>query len=232
MTRPQLGEFVRAARTRAGLSGSDLAAKIARSTTWLYRLESGDRSDPQPADLNEISTACHLTPWEQRYFYLLAGYPPPIDQFGTKPFEYLDLFETPLAWVAGWTADSHFNPEFRRLFKGCDEHALFAQWLFGEAESKRILLNRDAVLDWWVAVGRQVVAQNTYDMGLKGATNLALEIPEYRRRWDQQVIPQDPSGRIWRVYDIDNDVELRLDVRQWRHPYRSGIMLAGFVIGS
>lgn len=42
------------------------------------------------------------------------------------------------------------------------------------------------------------------------------------------MIPVDPSNRIWHLYDIDNERELLVDMRVWRHPYRTGTMLAGF----
>ena len=38
-----------------------------------------------------------------------------------------------------------------------------------------------------------------------------------------------PDQRVWELYDIGNDEFIDMDMRVWRHPYRTGTMLTGFV---
>lgn len=225
-----LGEFVRAVRMRCGLSGAELADAINHSLTWLYRLENGQRATPTTAALESIAAACDLSPWETRYLFLLAGLPPPpAAAFGGKAIgEFLERFAAPMAWISS-EGSSSWNAEWRRLFKECERHQDIAHWHFNNPLARRIVLNWDEIGDWWVSAGRLRVAQDSSDPMLAYTLMRNLENPEFQQRWDRQVIPFDPSARVWVVRDIDNDVVLNVQIQIWRHPYIPGALVAGFL---
>lgn len=223
-----LGEFIRAARVRAHMSAPDLAHHISRSSTWLYRVETGDRGRAEPRDLEAVATILHLSAWEHRYLYLLAGFPPPPSGFGDQPLgEYLERLTEPTCWIS-FDGPSYFNAEFRRIFKNVEDYRDMVDWQYNHPLSRQIIMNWEDIADWWVATGRLRVAQESNHPGVNEhmAHNLAND--QFRARWERQVIPVDPSNRIWHLYDIDNERELLVDMRVWRHPYRTGTMLAGF----
>lgn len=224
-----LGDFVRAARQRVNLSARELAEKINHSATWVYRIENGDRSDPHQSDLAAIAGACNLTPWETRYLYLLADAWPPAEGFGDQPLgEYLERIEQPTAWIAHG-GQSYFNAEFRRLFRDVEDYRDMTHWHYAHPDARRIVINWEEIADWWVATGKLRMAADRNNPAITNSLDANLAAPDFRARWERQVIPLDPSNRIWHIRDSDTGELLALDMRLWRHPYRTGAMLAGFV---
>ena len=228
--RAGLGEFVRAARSRAGLGAAELAQAIARSQTWLYRLEHGERSDPMDVDLDNIAKACGLSTWEHQYLFLLAARWPTVELLDSQPVvAYLDRIPQPTAWITN-DEDSHYNAAFLRLFKDADQFRDMVHWQYGHPDAQRILVNWSEIADWWVSTGRTRILVDRHNPAYLKAVELNLKhYPDFRKRWDSQVIPLDPSSRTWFVNDLDRGDQLAIDMRAWRHPYRSGIMLTGFL---
>lgn len=225
-----LGDFIRAARARADLNATEFATRIAHSATWLYRLETGGRVAPTEQDLANISRELNLTSWETRYFYMLAGKPPPPDQSGEAPVsDYIDRLQNPVAWIEAG-GKSHYNAEFLRIFKNADEYREMAHWHLEHPKARDIILNWDEISDWWVANGKLRMAAEGRNPHFMKQLEMNHQIPGAKERWDRQVIPIDPANRIWYCYDLDNQCEIALDMRGWRHPYRSGTMLSGFIV--
>lgn len=226
-----LGEFIRAARLRAGLSGAELADAICHSLTWLYRLENGQRATPTVAALEAISTVCKLSPWEIRYLFLLAELqPPPQAGFGSQPLgEYVNRLSEPAAWISP-EGSCYWNAEWRRIFTESERHQDIANWHFNNPVARQIIDNWDEVADWWVSAGRLRMAQDSRDPMLAYTLRRNLENPDFRRRWEQQVIPFDPSARVWVVRDLDHEVVRRIHIQIWRHPYIPGALVIGFML--
>lgn len=231
MDAQQLGAFVRAARIRAGVSGTTLANRINHSSTWVYRVETGDRAAPSPEVLNSISTALSLAAWERWYMFLLAGeiptYTDPID--GARVGPYIDVMRGPAAWIDHHGGD-YLNDEFRRLFKGVETARDIVHWHFEDPRAREVINNWDEIADWWIATRKYRMAVNPDDPNFAAALRISLEIPEFARRWNDQIIPVDPRNRIWQVRDLDNGVELAVDMRVWRNYFRNGALLIGVVV--
>ena len=78
-----------------------------------------------------------------------------------------------------------------------------------------------------MATGKVRCAAEPDNADLEDSLMKNLTSDEFRRRWEAQVIPLDPSPRIWRV--MDGGREIGLDMQVWRHSFLSGALLAGFV---
>ena len=197
-----------------------------RSPTWLYRLETNDRADPQPVDLDAISTACNLSTYETRYLYLLADkVPPAVGLADTSMAEYLEFFGGPALWIDG-NGSSLYNNEFRRLFKGIDHYRDIVHWHYGCPEAKRLIQNWEEVAGWWVGVARHYMAYGG-SAELIDSVKATMQTDAFRQHWQKQTIPQDPSSQVWFVNDIDNLTTLTIDVRLSIQPYRNGVLLTG-----
>lgn len=226
-----LGPFVRAVRRRTRLSVNQLAEKMERSPTWLYRLETNDRADPQTNDLDAIAAACNLSTYETRYLYLLADkVPPAVGLSDTSMADYLEFFGGPALWIDG-NGTSLYNAEFRRIFKGIDDYRDIVHWHYSSPDAKRVIQNWEQIAGWWVGVARHYLAYG-------GSTDIISSVKEtmqtdaFRQHWQQQTIPQDPATQIWFVNDIDNLATLTIEVRLWIQPYRNGVLLTGAILDS
>lgn len=67
----RLGDFIRRARDRHGLSIRGLAAAASVDATWVMRLERGEYSSPDPWHLKEIARVLEL---EMGDLFYMAGY--------------------------------------------------------------------------------------------------------------------------------------------------------------
>ena len=229
MNRVSLGQYIREIRRQSGLSTKDLAQSIARSETWLYRLEHGQRAEPLDVDLAAIAIACNLNPIEKHYLYLLAGRIPPSEKVADPGFrEYLESFGGPAAWIDGYGA-SVYNRRFCSLFKGVESWHDVVNWHFGCPEARRILLNWDEIAGWWAGVARLYLAGSGNDPLIHESLGLLLENDDFRKHWAHPGVLRDPSHRLWYVVDADRGAELEIDMRLWKHPAGSGGLLAGFV---
>jgi hypothetical protein len=79
-----------------------------------------------------------------------------------------------------------------------------------------------------VSTARFRLAANPDDPGLLTSKERLFELPDFRRYWDAQVIPDDPRNRVWRVR-VER-AEVSIDMRLWRHPHWPGLLLVGVVL--
>jgi len=143
----------------------------------------------------------------------------------------MDTIPQPTAWLT-CGPDTYHNPEFLRLFKDAEQYRDMTHWHFEHPDAHRIVENWEEIAEWWVATGRLRAVTDPHDQELARCLELNLANPEFRVIWESQVIPVDPSSRKWYVNDIDDGVQLAIDMRVWRHPYRNGMMLTGFSSGT
>jgi len=220
----ELGDFVRAARRRSGLSVEQFGLRINRGQKWIYRLETGGRCQPDLSDLEAITVACGLTAWERRYLYLLAGRPSTWQPGEPDIAEYLERVPEPRAWISA--SGNYFNSEFRRLFPGCEGMRDMVHWHFEHPMAKVVIVNWSEIADWWVATGRLRCASEPDNAALADSLAKNLTNDAFRELWQAQTIPHDPAPRIWVVRDGRHEVNVEVQI--WRHAYLSGALLAGF----
>jgi transcriptional regulator with XRE-family HTH domain len=80
---PTLADLLRSRREAAGLTVTEMAAKLSVSRPHLARLESGEHKHPSPALLGRMSERLNIKPED---LYALTGCMPPTDLPGFIPY--------------------------------------------------------------------------------------------------------------------------------------------------
>lgn len=229
MDRVSLGQYIREVRRQSGLSAKGLAQAIARSETWLYRVEHGQRAEPLDGDLQAIARACYLNQIERHYLYLLAGRIPPVEKIVDPGIrEYLEAFGGPAAWIDGF-GSSLYNQRFRGLFRGVGGWQNIVHWLYRSPDAPRIVRNWREIALWWAGVGRLYLALSGNDPTIQAAIDLVRDDNDFHDHWRDRTRLKDPSHALWYVIDSETGAELEIDMRLWTHPTGCGGLLAGLV---
>lgn len=228
--RNDLGSFVRAARTRRGITRPQLASLTGYSESWVRQVETNTHNPPA-AGSDAISKALGLSSWETRYLYALGGKMPaestvPLPDVRT----YLQALNPhPAAWMsAAWTVEEA-NDEFMRLFKGVWITPNLVHWHYHSTKALDVIQNWTATSEWCVGLLRFGLAVSPDDDGLQSVVRSLLPIKVFQRQWDSQIIPVDPATRPWVIRDLDTGAMLTLDMRAWRTTGQSGVLLLGAV---
>ncbi|MBE5502422.1 transcriptional regulatory protein [Mycobacteroides abscessus subsp. massiliense] len=228
-----LGEFLCAARARAGLSRERLAATTGYSVAHLGQVETG-RATPSERVLTSISSALSLTPFEQHYALLLSGrVAPTLEGAIASSGKYLQALSPHLAAAMDgqWTAQE-YNTDFARVFKGIWLVPNLVHWMFAVVHARRIVLNWPDAVNWLLSSLRWSSAALPSDEKLRHLTTYLMAMSEFRDRWDKSVIPTDPAtAKPWLMRDEERKCVLEVSMKIWARPgYQgSGLLLLGTV---
>lgn len=210
-----LGEFVRAARQRAGMSIAELAEKTTYSVTYLYGIEQG-RKIPTVKVLTVLAHAFSLTAWEERYLLALCGRITPPGDVNSKDIQgYLDALSPHPAAVIDteWTVQA-WNSSFEQVFRGIHIMPNLLHWHYSSAASRITLLNWQETSDWCIGHFRMELAIGR--ARLAPMIEALRMMPGFRAQWDAQVIPINPSTRWWTIRDREDGHERTFDMQVWR----------------
>lgn len=236
--RRELGDFLRAHRTRLspvslglpaagrrrtpGLRREEVAQSCGMSSTWYTWLEQGRDISASPPALSALARTLQLTPAERAYLFELAGKrdpsaPAPLDDSGMDVPEALAQAIAAIASPAylldqAWTARA-WNKLAARLFVG---------WLDGAHDRnllRYVFLSPTArtVIPNWQARARRVLAEFRADSSrhlespaLRALTDdLRQRSPLFAQSWTEHAVVDRTGGE--RTFDHPRDGVLRYE---------------------
>jgi transcriptional regulator with XRE-family HTH domain len=116
-----LGGFIRAQRTRKGLSFRQLAEKAGVNSAYILRIEQGERKSPSAKVIQDIADALELEAYELlRYIGVRSSLPEPVNYFRRKlgvNAEQADILARLVKDYQEKTEENHED-----TYKGGDEH--------------------------------------------------------------------------------------------------------------
>lgn len=222
----ELGEFVRSARMRIGLSGQELADRAGWSLRSIYNIERGQQPASDKA-LEALPASLELSAFETYYLTALAGRvmpPPKIEDSPIQP--YLDGANPNLAALMSpdWTAQA-WNSRWENVFHGLWLAPNLGQWLYATTAARRTIANWDWAAKWTVSQMRFEFAVNPEAVWPMLRSLLAMD--SFRAEWDAQVIPVNPASQPWLINDPGGSGLMTVHMRSWRAS--AGVLALGTV---
>jgi transcriptional regulator with XRE-family HTH domain len=235
--RTELGEFLRAMRSRLqptdvglpdgarrrtpGLRRQEVAQLAAVSIDWYIRLEQGRVGTPGAAVLDAVAQALRLTPSERRHLHLIARGETPVTRPPAAPVsDSLRVLLAGMPLIPAYIVDFRFdvlahNSAAEALFGpnfGSGESANFAQLLFLPPQV------RETQLDW-VRVARETVgnlrvnlARHPDDPRLREViAELRARSTEFAGWWDDHTVQQRIHGRKRILHPVAGELALCYD---------------------
>ncbi|OHU47419.1 hypothetical protein BKG82_27830 [Mycobacteroides chelonae] len=234
MASNSLGEFVKAARDRAGYTQQSLAdATLGQiSIRWVQNIEKGTL--PSERVLGILATTLHLSQWETEYLYLLARRAAPPANAPEPPAEmplYLEAMSpNPAAYLdAAWKVE-HTNNEFTRLFQGLRFTPNFVYWHYVGRRTLDIVENWETTSSWVVSQLRYSMAADPDNPAVTEIVDRLMPVDLFAQEWGKHIIPADPAELPWIVHDLDTGAVITLDMRLWRPAGRNtGTLILGAI---
>ncbi|SHV17566.1 transcriptional regulatory protein [Mycobacteroides abscessus subsp. abscessus] len=232
MASNSLGEFVKAARERAGYTQQSLADAGPVSIRWIQNIEKSTM--PSERVLGILATTLRLSQWETEYLYLLARRTAPPASAPEPPAEiplYLEAMSpNPAAYLdAAWKIE-HSNSEFERLFLGIWFTPNFVYWHYVGRRTLDIVENWETTSSWVVSQLRYSMAADPDNPAITEIVDRLMPVDLFAHEWEKHIIPADPAELPWIVHDLDTGAVLTLDMRLWRPAGRNtGTLILGAI---
>lgn len=228
-----LGEFVKAARQRAGYgTQQSLATATTFSLRWVQSLEAG--TAPAETGLKAVAETLKLSRWETNYLYLLARKAAPPVSAPAPPADmpmYLEaLSPNPAAYLdAAWKVENA-NSEFERLFQGLRFTSNFVYWHYVGRRTLDIVENWETTSSWVVSQLRHSMAADPDNPSVNEIVDRLLPVDLFAHEWEKHIIPADPAELPWIVHDLETGAVMTLDMRLWRPAgHNTGTLLLGAI---
>lgn len=232
MASNSLGEFIKHARERAGLTQQSLANATEFSIRWVQNLEAG--MVPSERGIIIVAKTLELSQWETDYLHLLAHKAPPTVIAAEIPPDlpiYLEAMSpNPAAYLDAAWAVVHMNSEFERLFQGLWFAPNFIYWHYVGRMTLDIVENWETTSSWVVSWLRYNIAAFPDNPAIVEIRDRLMPVKVFAEEWNKHIIPADPAELPWIIHDLETGNVLTLDMRVWRPSGRNtGTLILGAI---